>query len=66
MRTGTSEMALVRDQSVVVGGLRGRWRNHLWTRKLWNDHLHRSSQRVDALDHGVNALLLVPVWRPKH
>ena len=35
-------------------------------RKLWNDHLDRSSQRVDVLDHGVDVLPLVPVGRPEH
>ena len=29
--------------------------------RLWNDRLHRSSQRADVLDHGVDVLLLVPV-----
>ena len=28
--------------------------------------MHRSFQYADVLDHGVSALLLVPVGRPKH
>ena len=69
LASSTEGFTLVRDQSVIsllVGRLRGRWRNHLWTRKLWNDRLHRSSQHADALDLGINALLLVPVGPPKH
>ena len=57
---------LVRDQSVTAlldGGLRG---VIIWSRKLWNVHLHRSSQRADVLDPGVTALLVVPVGRPWH
>ena len=67
--SSADRFTVVHDQSVIklrVGRLRGRWRNHLWTRKLWNDRLRRFSKHADALDLGVNALLLVPVCRPKH
>ena len=52
-------LTLVCDQSIIalpVGRLRGRRSTQLRLRKHWNDHLHRTSQRVDVLDHGVDVL----------
>ena len=69
LASSAERITLVRDQSVItllVGRLRGRRRNRLWSRKLWNVHLHRSFQRADVLDRGFNVLLLVPVGRPRH
>ena len=56
------------DQSIIalpVGRLRGRRSTQLRLRKHWNDHLHRSSQRVDVLDLGVDVLLLGSSLRPR-
>ena len=60
---------LVSDQSVIallVGRLRGLLSIQLRLWKLWIDHLHRFSQRVHALDHGVNVLLLSGVPNKKN
>ena len=68
LASSAERFTVVHDQSVIkllVGKLRGRWSSHLWSRKLWNVTLHRSFQHAALPDHGVNALLLVPVGRPK-
>ena len=80
LASSVDRSTVVRDQSVIklldgrlrgtiISGLASQVLSYLGERQTdlpEQFNSHRSSQHVDGLDHGVNALFLVHVGRPEH